>query len=179
MSEFQSLTERINALPKYNAGESVRLDGVLAIVKDAVPVEIDKEMYLPDPARDERETRILAVVSTVYNLLADTAAEFAAGHVRRKMEARGLELLSDAELFAHNKAEGNGGATSYHDLAHHSSEVVQAIGELFEHLEQVSIQQAEIGLQLSDQMVGDGPELDLTQLAKALGISFDTVEGDL
>lgn len=179
MSEFRTLTERINALTTDAAfGTYVDRDEVLAIVANAVPVEIDKEMYLPDPARDDREARILAVVSTVYNLLADTAAEFAAEHVRRKMEARGLELLSDAEAFAHNKAEGNGGATSYHDLAHHSSEVIQAIGELFEHLEQVSIQQAEIGLQLSDQMVGGGG-LDLMQVAKALGISLDTAEGDL
>lgn len=177
MSEFRTLTDRINAIAPE--GDLVSRTKVLAIVANAVPVEIDKEMYLPDPARDDREARILAVVSTVYNLLADTAAEFAAEHVRRKMEARGHDLLSDAEAFAHNKAEGNGGATSYHDLAHHSSEVVQAIGELFEHLEQVSIQQAEIGLQLSDQMVGDGGGLDLMRVAKALGISLDTAEGDL
>lgn len=171
MSEFQTLTDRINAITP--AGDLTSRAKVLEVVANAVPVEIDKAMFLPDPARDERDARVLAVVSTVYNLLADTAAEFAAEHVRRKMEARGLELLSDAELFARNKAENNGGATSYHDLAHHSAEAVHAIGQVFEHLEQVSIQQAEIGLQLSDQMLGGGNlEADLEQLAKALGITF-------
>lgn len=175
MSEFQSLTDRINALPTHLAadGVAVQLSDVLEIVKNAVPVEIDPTMYTDEHAyqQNEKDRKILAVVSTVYNLLADTAAEFAAQHVRAKMQARGMSLLADEEMFAINRERNEGGATSYRDLAHHSAEVVMAIGELFDHLEHVSTEQAELGLQVSDNILG-GKELDIAQLAAALGITL-------
>lgn len=183
MSEFQSLADRVNALKtqesRDGAGAFVSRDEVLAIVKDAVPVEIDPTMYTDDHVgtQNEKDRKILAVVSTVYNLLADTSAEFAAQHVRAKMEAQGMTLLSDPEMFAINRERGDG-ATSYRDLAHHSAEVVQAIGELFEYLEHVSTEQAELGLRMSNNILG-GEDMSLEALAAALGISFDRFEEGL
>lgn len=184
MSEFQSLTDRINALAtqesRDGSGAFVSRDEVLAIVKDAVPVEIDPTMYTDEHVgtQNEKDRKILAVVSTVYNLLADTSAEFAAQHVRAKMEAQGMNLLADEEMFTLNRELGRDGATSYRDLAHHSAEVVMAIGEIFDHLEQVSTEQAELGLQLFNNIL-NGQDVSLEQLAKALGISFDRFEEGL
>lgn len=172
MSEFQTLAERINAIDADESGLIDRAD-VLEIVANAVPVEIDSTMYTTEHVGEqtEKDRKILAVVSTVYNLLADTAAEFAAQHVRAKMEAQGMTLLADEEMFQLNRERGDGGATSYRDLAHHSAEVVMAIGEIFDHLEQVSTEQAELGLQLSNNIL-NGEDMSLEQLAKALGITF-------
>lgn len=185
MSEFQSLTDRINALDTEEGVEGntvISRDEVLAIVKDAVPVEIDPTMYTDEHVDEQtdKDRKILAVVSTVYNLLADTSAEFAAQHVRAKMEARGMTLMTDEEMFTLNRELGRDGATSYRDLAHHSAEVVMAIGQLFDHLEHVSTEQAELGLQLSNSMLGQNPEdMSLEQLAAALGITFDRFEEGL
>lgn len=174
MSEFQSLTDRINALETDSEwGTMISKDAVLAIVANAVPVEIDPTMYTDEHVgtQDDKDRKILAVVSTVYNLLADTSAEFAAQHVRAKMEARGMTLMTDEEMFTLNRELGRDGATSYRDLAHHSAEVVMAIGQLFDHLEHVSTEQAELGLQLSDSLLGGGVSLE--QLTKALGVKSE------
>lgn len=152
MSDYTTLADRINALDTDDPQDNLisRTD-VLAIVADAVPVEIDQSMYSElersrELTGEERET--LAVVSTVYNLLADTAAKFAARQVRKQAESLGVELISDEEMFEKNKGMP-GGITSYHDLAHHSVELVQDVGGILDTLIEKSVRDATMGLVLS------------------------------
>lgn len=158
MSDYTTLTDRINAL---GLDETAGLNAVLDIVANAVPVEIDMDMYSEVVGSEEltdeqRET--LAVVSTVYNLLADTAAKFAARDVRTRAEDLGYELLADEELFEKNKKTGEG-VTSYHDLAHHSEEIVVKLGDIFDTLIDRSVRDAMMGLILSTATEATGTAL--------------------
>lgn len=148
-----ALTDRVNAAPRQNVGGRlmVDLDEVLAIVANAVPVEVDLEMYsevLPSVTDEQRET--LALISTVYNLLADKAAEFADRDIRAQAERLGVEMVSTAEVFAKNKDNPDPSAVeSYHDLAPRNSDRVEDLGRIFEALVDESTREAAMGLVVS------------------------------
>lgn len=149
MSEFQSITDRVKGLRVHASGTLVSLDEVLEIVKNAIPIEIDADMYgegVPGITDEEKET--LAVVSTAYNLLADKAAEFAARRVRVYADEAGVGLMADADLFEKNKARGMG-ATSYRDLATHDEEKVLEVADIFMELVDRTTREATMGLALS------------------------------
>lgn len=170
MSDYTTITERILALGTQEnrdvAGAFVSRDEVLAIVANAVPVEIDADMYADTHhtvVGQDKET--LAVISTVYNLLADKAAEFAARFNRRRIEAVGMDWMPDAELFAKNKANPFPGAvTSYRDLAPRNQDRVLELGDIFQRLIDESTADATAGLLLSlsrDLTAGDSNFLDV------------------
>jgi hypothetical protein len=165
---MRNLTEEILALPTTNLDRDISRNQVLHVVKGAVAVEIDRNMYPEDPTHTEHNNRILAIVSTAYNLLADYAAEYAASRVRAEMEAAGIIRpdFTDAALFAANKESGEG-VTSYHDLAPHDVDAIMALGDIFNRLISLAIEQAEFGLRLSRVMGGGVP--DFTGLSEFLG----------
>lgn len=149
MSEFQSITDRIKGLRVHASGTLVSLDEVLEIVKNAIPIEIDADMYKEDvPGVTDEEKEILAVVSTAYSLLADKAAEFAARRVRVYAEQAGVGLMADADLFEKNKARGMG-ATSYRDLATRDEEKALELADIFMGLVDRTTREATMGLALS------------------------------
>lgn len=139
-----ALTDRINALATRPglgvSGAFVSRDEVLAIVANAVPVEVDMDMYSEalSLATDEQK-EALAVISTAYNLLADKAAEFAARAVHKRAEGLGVELTPDAEMFAKYN-------TSYHDLAAHNPDRVEDLGKIFQSLIDQSVREATMAL---------------------------------
>lgn len=127
MTKPVTLTERILALDVDQSGLIDRAD-VLEVVRDAVPVEIDPTMFDAEKleTRDETGLRTLAVVSTAYNLLADTAAEFAADDQRRAVGDENSP--SDAEIFA----DPSSGFTSYRDLAVREEKYLLALTDVFD-----------------------------------------------
>lgn len=142
-----SIIDRVNAMYRANVGGNlmVDLDEVLAIVANAVPIELDMNMYsevLKEATDAQKET--LAVISTAYNLLADKAAEFASADVREKATAMGIELAPDAEVFEKNKDNQSAGPRSYRDLAERNPDFVQTIGDIFESLLEESIRKSSL-----------------------------------
>jgi hypothetical protein len=125
---MSSITDRIMALETHDAhGTTVSRDDVLAIVKDAIPVEADPTFHpLPDGA-DEEQHLANAAFDTAYNLLRDTAARL----ILAEMRAQGVgDLPPDEELFA-SLAEIPGAPRSYRDLAPRSPKAVAALGDAF------------------------------------------------
>lgn len=148
-----ALTDRINALTVYPDTDGqpfLRLDQVLAVVKGAVPVEIDPDMYPDVQDVTDRQRGSLAVVSTAYNLLADKAAEFADQDTRKRAVELGVEMAATAEVFAENKDNPDPAAIrSYHDLAHHSERAVDQLVEILTFLTEQSVRDATLGLLMS------------------------------
>lgn len=128
MTKPVTLTDRVLLLP-YNEDGTISRQAVLEIVKDAVPVEIDPTMFdaeKMDTPGDETGLKTLAVVSTAYNLLADTAAEFAANDQRKALG--GENSPSDAEIFA----DPSSGFESYRDLAVREEAFLLALSDVFD-----------------------------------------------
>jgi len=131
MSEYQSIADRVGAIPRV--WKFVRVADVVAIVKDVIPVEIDSTMYDDDHPlmQSQRDREILAVTSTAYNLMADTAARFAAEDLRKSLEGQGKTgLPSDEEIFESLRDDPEA-AHSYRDLAPRDEETLMAVAGVF------------------------------------------------
>lgn len=149
---MSSITDRINALQTFVGADGVpmvSIEAVLAVAKNAIPVEIDMDMYSESSAdADDEQKEALAVISTAYNLLADTSAKFAARAVRAKMEAAGIELIADEQMFAIH-ADDPTAIRSYHDLAPHNPTRVEELATTFQALVDESTREATMGMLLS------------------------------
>lgn len=143
---MSDITDRINAIETVMGTDGVplvSLEAVLAAVKNAVLVEIDPEMY-PEIPEGQTDRETLAVVSTAYNLLADTAALFASRAIRADLEAAGVSLTSDEVAFATSDS-----IHSYRDLAARNPDRVEELGDVFELLVSESTRNARLGAILS------------------------------
>lgn len=154
MSDHTTLTDRIMALEtqesRDGAGAFVSRDQVLAVVTNAIPVEIDQSMYSSPSSLSVEEVEVLTVISTAYNLLADKAAEIASREIRKRAEKAGVQMASDAEVFEENKASSDPErVTSYRDLAVHDGDSIMKLGDIFDRLIRESSREAMEGLLMS------------------------------
>lgn len=109
----------------------------------SVNLEIDDEMYSPEmlEGKDPYELRLLAAVSTAYNILAETAAENVMGRVNDELRATNPDVKTDAEVFEEARRTGVG-ATSYRELAYRSVEGVMALGDVYASIERLTAENA-------------------------------------
>jgi hypothetical protein len=148
---MSSITDRVIALALKNLDDSdepvmVPLADVLDIVENAIPVEVDMEMYSEAmESADDEQKEALTVISTVYNLLAETAVKFATRQVRATLEEVGIELVSDEQLFA-SRADDPTAIRSYRDLTPRNVDRVEELADTFQRLVDETQRAAAMGL---------------------------------